>query len=117
MSDRDMRMSGDGPGRYPDGSVLALRISGYVLKAAEKCRIVGVGVIAGGGVKSGSVVGATDELGLSAAENRYHLHELHATILHLLGLDHTRLTFRHGGRDFRLTDVHGNVVKSILASG
>jgi hypothetical protein len=49
------------------------------------------------------------------AENECHIHDFHATILHLLGLDHTKLTFRHGGRDFRLTDVHGNVVKAILA--
>jgi hypothetical protein len=71
--------------------------------------------MAGGGVKGGHVHGATDELGLKAVEKPVHVHDLHATILHLLGLDHERLTYRHAGRDFRLTDVHGNVVKDILA--
>jgi hypothetical protein len=59
--------------------------------------------------------GATDEFGFQATENRTHVHDLHATILHLLGLDHTKLTYRHAGRDYRLTDVSGNVVKAILA--
>jgi uncharacterized protein (DUF1501 family) len=71
--------------------------------------------LAGGGIKSGMVWGASDEFGIGVAENRVHVHDLHATILHLLGLDHERLTFRHAGRDYRLTDVEGNVVKGILA--
>jgi hypothetical protein len=71
--------------------------------------------MAGGGVKGGHVHGATDEFGFQAVENRVHVHDLHATILHLLGFDHTKLTYRYGGRDFRLTDVHGHVVKDILA--
>ncbi len=71
--------------------------------------------LAGGGVKGGMVYGATDEFGFQAVENRVHVHDLHATILHLLGFDHERLTYRHAGRDFRLTDVHGNVVREILA--
>lgn len=71
--------------------------------------------MAGGGVKGGTVYGSTDEFGFRAAENPVHVHDLHATILHLLGFDHTKLTFRHAGRDFRLTDVHGNVVKGIVA--
>jgi hypothetical protein len=71
--------------------------------------------LAGGGVKGGHIHGATDEFGFQAAEQRVHVHDLHATILHLLGFDHERLTFRHAGRDFRLTDVHGNVVREILA--
>jgi hypothetical protein len=71
--------------------------------------------LAGGGVKGGVAYGATDELGMFAAENVCTMHDLHATILHLLGLDHERLSHRHGGRDFRLTDVHGNVVREILA--
>src|SRR5262245_18633261 len=71
--------------------------------------------LAGGGVKGGHVHGATDEFGFAAVERRVHVHDLHATILHLLGLDHTRLTYRYAGRDFRLTDVHGEVVKDILA--
>ncbi len=71
--------------------------------------------LAGGGVRGGCVHGATDEYGYFAVENKVHLHDLHATILHLLGLDHLRLTFRYSGRDMRLTDVFGNVVKEILA--
>jgi hypothetical protein len=66
--------------------------------------------MAGGGVKGGLVYGATDEFGFAAAENPVHVHDLHATILHLLGFDHEKLTYRYSGRDFRLTDVHGNVV-------
>jgi len=72
-------------------------------------------LLAGGGVKGGITYGATDEFGFKAVENRVHVHDLHATILHLLGLDHKRLTFRYSGRDFRLTDVHGEVVRGILA--
>ena len=71
--------------------------------------------LAGGGVKGGTSYGATDDYGYYAAENKVHVHDLHATILHLLGLDHTRLTYRYAGRDFRLTDVHGEVVTGILA--
>jgi uncharacterized protein DUF1501 len=70
---------------------------------------------AGGGVKSGGIIGQTDELGFNAAEDKAHVHDLHATILHLLGLEHTALTFRFQGRDFRLTDVHGDVVKKLIA--
>jgi len=71
--------------------------------------------MAGGGVKGGIVHGSSDEHGIAPGENRVHVHDLHATILHLLGLDHERLTFRHAGRDYRLTDVAGKVVKPILA--
>ena len=71
--------------------------------------------MAGGGVKPGYRYGATDELGYHAVENRCTIHDLHATILHLMGLDHERLTYRHLGRDFRLTDVEGDVARSILA--
>lgn len=71
--------------------------------------------MAGGGVKGGFSYGATDEYGYEAVEGRMHTHDWHATILHLLGLDHERLTYRHAGRDFRLTDVHGNVATEILA--
>ncbi|MCA9247165.1 MAG: DUF1501 domain-containing protein [Planctomycetales bacterium] len=71
--------------------------------------------LAGGGVKGGFKFGATDEFGYEAVEDKVHLHDLHATILHLLGLDHTRLTYRYAGRDFRLTDVHGRVVEEIVA--
>ncbi|HEX3450822.1 MAG TPA: DUF1501 domain-containing protein, partial [Isosphaeraceae bacterium] len=71
--------------------------------------------LAGGGVKSGIAYGQTDEFGFSAVENKVHYHDLHATILYLLGLDHERLTYRYSGRDFRLTDVYGRVVQDILA--
>jgi uncharacterized protein (DUF1501 family) len=71
--------------------------------------------LAGGGVRGGMTYGRTDELGFAAVENPLHVHDLHATILHLLGLDHRRLTYRYGGRDFRLTDVHGRVAEAILA--
>ena len=68
-----------------------------------------------GGVRGGMAYGATDDFGYKAVENPVHVHDLHATILHLLGFDHTRLTYRYAGRDFRLTDVHGTVVRDILA--
>lgn len=70
--------------------------------------------LTGGGIKGGTIYGATDEFGMEAVENPVTVHDLHATILHLLGLDHERLTFRYGGRDMRLTDVHGHVVQNIL---
>jgi hypothetical protein len=72
-------------------------------------------LLAGGGVKGGMVYGSSDEFGLNVLENPVHVHDLHATILHLLGIDHTRLTYRYAGRDFRLTDVHGRVVHEIIA--
>lgn len=71
-------------------------------------------VMAGGGVKGGMAYGATDELGAAAVENKVHIHDFHATLLAALGFDHEKLTFRHQGRDFRLTDVYGNVAKDIL---
>jgi len=70
--------------------------------------------LAGGGVKGGMTYGDSDDFGFKAAHNRMHIHDLHATLLHLLGIDHERLTYRHAGRDFRLTDVHGHVAKEIL---
>jgi hypothetical protein len=70
--------------------------------------------LAGGGVKGGMSYGATDEFGFRAVENKVHVHDLHATVLHLVGLDHEKLTYRHAGRDFRLTDVSGRVVKEII---
>jgi hypothetical protein len=71
--------------------------------------------LAGGGVKGGTVVGATDEFGFAAVENKVHVHDLHATMLHLLGFDHEKLTYRYAGRDFRLTDVHGRIVQEMIA--
>jgi len=71
--------------------------------------------MAGGGVKAGLVYGATDEFGYKAIEGRMHMHDLHATLLHLLGFDHTKLTYYFGGRDMRLTDVHGDVIQGVLA--
>ena len=71
--------------------------------------------MAGGGVKGGMAYGATDEFGWYSVENRVHIHDFHATILHLMGIDHTKQTFRYSGRDFRLTDMHGRVVTDILS--
>ena len=71
--------------------------------------------MAGGGVKGGTTYGATDEYGYYAVENKLTVHDLHATMLHLAGMDHTKLTYRFGGRDFRLTDVYGEVIEPILA--
>ena len=71
--------------------------------------------LAGGGVKGGVSYGATDEIGFKAVEKKVGVHDLQATILHLLGIDHTRLTYRYSGRDFRLTDVEGSVVRDVLA--
>jgi hypothetical protein len=70
--------------------------------------------LAGGGVRGGMAHGATDEFGFRAVEGKVHVHDLHATILHLLGIDHEKLTYRHAGRDFRLTDVAGQVVRRLL---
>ncbi len=70
--------------------------------------------LAGGGVKGGITHGATDEFGFKAVEKQVHVHDLHATILHLLGMDHERFTFPYAGRDFRLTDVHGRVVEELI---
>jgi arylsulfatase A-like enzyme len=71
--------------------------------------------MAGGGVKPGITYGKTDELGYNVVQNPVHVHDFHATLLHLLGIDHTKLTYPFKGRDLRLTDVHGNVVKDIIA--
>jgi hypothetical protein len=71
--------------------------------------------MAGGGIRGGYVHGETDELCLKVVKDPVHVHDLNATILHCLGFDHTRLTYRHMGRDFRLTDVHGNVIEALLA--
>ena len=72
-------------------------------------------VLSGGGVRGGLAYGETDEFGYFAREKRVHMHDLHATILHLMGIDHKQLTYRYAGRDFRLTDVHGTVVDGIIA--
>jgi len=72
-------------------------------------------LLAGGGVRGGISYGETDEFGFRAVENRVSIHDMHATILHQLGMDHEKLTYRYAGRDFRLTDVHGQVVRDILA--
>jgi len=71
--------------------------------------------LAGGGVKPGITIGESDDLGFNVTKDKVHVHDLHATILQLLGFDHTKLTYRFQGRDFRLTDVHGNVVRQLLA--
>jgi hypothetical protein len=71
--------------------------------------------MAGGGVKPGLTYGATDDYGYYAVDKKVHLHDLHATILHLLGLDHEKLTYRYAGRDFSLTDIHGSVMSDLFA--
>ena len=71
--------------------------------------------MAGGGVRGGTIHGATDDFGFAAVEDKVHVHDLHATMLHLLGFDHERLTYTYGGRDHRLTDVYGKVVHEIVA--
>jgi len=71
--------------------------------------------LAGGGIRPGITIGATDELGYSVAENPVHVHDLHATVLHLMGIEHTKLTYRFQGREYRLTDVHGTRVPKLLA--
>ena len=71
--------------------------------------------MAGGGIRGGMTYGATDDYGFYRVSDPVHIHDLHATMLHLLGLDHKKLTYRHAGRDFRLTDVHGRVVKEIFS--
>jgi uncharacterized protein (DUF1501 family) len=71
--------------------------------------------LAGGGVKGGIVYGKTDDYGIDVTDQPCHVHDFHATILHLLGMDHEKLTYRHAGRDFRLTDVAGNVIHDIIA--
>ena len=71
--------------------------------------------LAGGGVKGGMVYGTSDEFGFAAAEKKMHVHDLHATMLHLMGIDHEKLTYRYSGRDYRLTDVYGNVVRELIA--
>jgi uncharacterized protein (DUF1501 family) len=71
--------------------------------------------LAGGGAKGGTAYGQSDDFGFKAAQNRMHIHDVHATILHLLGIDHERLTYRYAGRDYRLTDVSGRVPRAVLA--
>ena len=72
-------------------------------------------MLAGAGLKGGFAYGQSDELGMNAVENPVHVHDLHATILHLLGIDHEKLTYRYAGRDFRLTDVYGRVVHELMS--
>ena len=71
--------------------------------------------MAGAGLKGGYVHGETDELGYYVTKDKMHIHDFHATVLHLMGLDHTQLTYHYSGRDYRLTDVHGNVARDIIA--
>ncbi|HZJ38505.1 MAG TPA: DUF1501 domain-containing protein, partial [Chthoniobacterales bacterium] len=84
-------------------------------KGREHHAVVFCSWLAGAGVKPGITYGQSDDYGIRVAENEVHVHDLHATILQLLGLDHEKLTFRYAGRDFRLTDVHGKVVNAILS--
>lgn len=98
------------------GRTPTVEMSGNTSKLGRDHNHYGLSVwMAGGGIKGGTVYGSTDEFGFAAVENAVSVHDLHATILHLMGLDHERLTYRYSGRDFRLTDVEGNVVKELLA--
>ena len=98
------------------GRTPTVELNGGIAKLGRDHNHCGFSVwMAGGGVKGGTAHGSTDEFGFAAVENPVSVHDLHATILHLMGLDHERLTYRYSGRDFRLTDVEGNVVKQILA--
>ena len=98
------------------GRTPTVELNGGVAKLGRDHNHYGFSVwMAGGGIKGGTVHGSTDEFGFAAVENAVSVHDLHATILHLMGLDHERLTYRYSGRDFRLTDVEGDVVKEILA--
>ncbi len=98
------------------GRTPTVEMSGSTSKLGRDHNHYGFSVwMAGGGIKGGTIHGSTDEFGFAAVENPVSVHDLHATILHLMGLDHERLTYRYSGRDFRLTDVEGNVVKEILA--
>ena len=87
----------------------------YLLCGAERAILLDTGAAAGGGVGGGQVIGATDAVGLRAEEDKTHVHDVHATILHLLGFNHRKLTFRHDGRNERLTDNAGEVIHKALA--
>jgi len=90
--------------------------SGNMKKAGRDHHNTGFSMfMAGGGIKGGMMHGSTDEFGMNAVDNRVHVHDLHATILHQLGIDHTKLTYRYSGRDFRLTDVHGQIINDIIS--
>jgi len=102
-------------GRTPVVELPKAGSNGGVMKGRDHNHYGFTTWMAGGGVKGGHVHGATDEFGFAAVDKPVHVHDLHATVLHLLGLDHERLTYRYSGRDFRLTDVHGHVVKEIIA--
>ncbi len=98
------------------GRTPTVELSGNTSKLGRDHNHYGFSVwMAGGGIKGGTVYGSTDEFGFAAQENPTSIHDLHATILHLMGLDHEQLTYRYAGRDFRLTDVHGDVIRRILA--
>ena len=71
--------------------------------------------MAGGGVKGGTITGATDDFGYRVVEKKFMIHDLHATMLHLMGIDHTKLTYRFSGRDMRLTDVYGHIIRDVVA--
>jgi len=111
MLDETLVMWGGEFGRTP-----SVELSGNQPKLGRDHNHYGFTVwMAGGGIKGGTVYGSTDEFGFAAQENPVSAHDLHATILHLMGLDHEKLTYRYAGRDFRLTDVHGNVLHDIVA--
>ncbi len=111
LLDKTIVMVGSEFGRTPFNQSTGVTVAGVGRDHNEKGFTT---LLAGGGFKRGLAYGATDDFGFKAVENRVHVHDLHATILHQLGLDHTRLTYRYSGRDFRLTDVGGSVVKDLL---
>lgn len=115
MLDETLVMWGGEFGRTPVVELPKAGSNAGVMKGRDHNHYGFTTWLAGGGVKGGHVHGATDEFGFQAVDKPVHVHDLHATVLHLLGLDHEELTYRYSGRDFRLTDVHGHVVKDIIA--
>jgi Protein of unknown function (DUF1501) len=95
--------------------ITGVKFVAVVFLLAAPIAVAAAGGLAGGGVKGGTIYGATDDFGFKVVDKPVHVHDLHATILHLMGVDHTKLTYRYSGRDFRLTDVSGNVIHEILA--
>jgi uncharacterized protein (DUF1501 family) len=111
MLDETLVLWGGEFGRTP-----TVELSGGKSKLGRDHNHYGFSVwMAGGGIKGGTVHGSTDEFGFAAQDNPTSVHDLHATILHLMGIDHEKLTYRYAGRDFRLTDVYGDVVREVIA--
>ena len=101
--------------QYPDVQLEHMYVDNAAMQLVKKPKAFDVVVTGNNGIKPGIVLGKTDDFGFYAVEDKVHVHDLHATILHLFGIEHTKLTYRFQGRDFRLTDVHGQLVKPLLA--